>query len=53
MELELEADLMDIQPMHQYCRGLRDRITMLLVRFGMPLQTRESRPLLRNPMEPY
>lgn len=30
MEVELGTDHVDIQPMHQYRRGLRDRITKLL-----------------------
>lgn len=30
MELELGPDHVDIQPMHRYRSGLRDRITMLL-----------------------
>ncbi len=30
MELKLGPDHVDIQPMHRYRRGLRDRITMLL-----------------------
>ena len=30
MEMELGPDHVDIQPMHQYRRGLRDRITKLL-----------------------